>query len=201
MEPNGLSLSDEVANLKRERTLQAATDLFYLQGYTNTTLEQVATTLGVTKPFIYKNFGSKHALLAEICETGVQGAIDEIDWAMANAENAGQVLKLFLPRYVATIIDRQKSIAINIREEKNLLPNDAQQLAKLRTEFMAKVQEVLQKGQQAGEIEVADARVAAFAIVGAVSWTTFWFQNDGPLSRDQVATQITNVLLNLVASQ
>ena len=74
-----LKVRDEVAALKRERTVGAAADLFYEKGYDNTTLDAVAERLGVTKPFIYANFGSKSALLAEICARGVAAAQEALD--------------------------------------------------------------------------------------------------------------------------
>jgi AcrR family transcriptional regulator len=124
-----LKIREEVAALKRQRTLDAATDLFYDKGYTNTTLDDVAEVLGVTKPFIYANFGSKSALLTEICSLGVHGALEQIEYVLAQDLPPAEGLRLFVPRYVTAILRRQKSIAINIREEKNLEPADAERLA------------------------------------------------------------------------
>ena len=195
-----MTIGDEVAAFKRERTLDAATELFYEKGYTNTTLDHVADRLGVTKPFIYKNFGSKHMLLAAICASGVQGALDQIEAAIGQGKGPGETLMLFVPRYIESIIVTRKAIAINIREEKNLLPEDAARLATLRQRFIARVEEVLKRGKDSGEIKVTDPRISAFAIVGAVSWITFWFSPEGPLPAEEVAGRMSDFLLNLLAS-
>lgn len=193
-----LKIREEVAALKRQRTLDAATDLFYDKGYTNTTLDDVAEVLGVTKPFIYANFGSKSALLTEICSLGVHGALEQIEFVLAQDLPPAEALRLFVPRYVTAILRRQKSIAINIREEKNLEPADAERLAELRQRFMSRVESLLAAGKEAGDIQVSDPRVSAFAIVGAVSWATFWFNPAGTLSVAQIADRMTPVILNLV---
>lgn len=190
-------IREAVADLKRHRILEAATDLFYERGFTNTTLDQVAEQLGVTKPFIYSNFGSKSALLGEICSQGVQRAIDAIDQAVALDLGPAETMARFVPTYVTAILKSQKSIAINIREEKNLDPADAATLAGMRQRFMAKVEGLLAKGVEAGDVSVPDTRVAAFALVGAVSWTTFWFNPHGPLSIDEISERMTQTLLNL----
>lgn len=190
-------IREAVADLKRHRILEAATDLFYERGFTNTTLDQVADQLGVTKPFIYSNFGSKTALLCEICSQGVQRAIDAIDGAVALELAPAETMRRFVPAYVTAVLKTQKSIAINIREEKNLDPQDANRLAGLRQRFMAKVEGLLAQGVESGEISVPDTRVAAFALVGAVSWTTFWFNPNGPLSIDEISQRMTGTLLNL----
>lgn len=191
-------MHDSMAALRRDRIVDAAADLFYERGYTRTTLDDVAERLGVTKPFIYHSFGSKSVLLAEICMRGVQAALTELEQVQAQALPPGETLRLFMPRYVAAILRVQKKIAINIREEKNLDPTDAERLAELRQRFMARVEALLRAGRDCGEIAVDDPRIGAFVLVGAVSWTTFWYNPGGVLSSEVIAERITGVALNLL---
>lgn len=191
-------LREEVAALKRQRTLDAATDLFYEKGYTNTTLDDVASQLGVTKPFIYTNFGSKPDLLAEICRIGVSSALDEVERVLAKGEPSRHTLHRFIPRYVDAVLRRQKNIAVNIREEKNLLPEHAEDLAALRRTFMSRLEALLEKACAASGITLQDPHVTAFAIVGAISWTTFWYSSDGALSAEDLSEKMADIVLNLV---
>lgn len=195
-----LNIRDEVATLKRERTISAAADLFYEKGYENTTLDEVAELLGVTKPFIYANFGSKVELLAEICERGIMAALVPIDRAIAEDLAPGASLELFASRYVTAILKSQKHIAIYTREEKNLDPADARRLGDLRRTFLGKIADLLQRGVDAGEFDVEDPKMAALAIVGAVSWSTFWYRPAGRLDASEIATVMTRFLLGLVGT-
>lgn len=52
----------------REAILGAAEDLFARQGYTATTIAEVASTVGIQGPAIYKHFASKRALFDEVLE-------------------------------------------------------------------------------------------------------------------------------------
>lgn len=194
-------IREHVASLKRERIVDAATDLFYDKGFRNTTLDDVAERLGTTKPVLYTSFASKTELLAEICTRGVASALDEIEQAMAQGRPPRETLEYFVPRYVNAIIRAQKHIAINIREEKNLEPADAERLAELRHRFIACVEDMLRAGRDAGEIDVADPRIAAFAIVGAVSWTTFWYNPGGALSSHSISQRMTDVILGLLRAR
>ena len=193
----GGSIRGEVAALKRARILDAGTELFYERGYANTTLDDVARRLGVTKPFIYSHVGSKSVLLGEISTRGVARALREIEAATERDGSAAEALAAFVPRYVTVVLESQKSIAINIREEKNLDPADGERLAALRQRFLSKVEALLGRGVADGEIDVPDTRVAAFALVGAVSWTTFWFNPAGALSIEEIADRMTRTILNL----
>ena len=193
----GPRVKDEVAALKRARILDAATELFYDRGYANTKLDDVAEQLGVTKPFIYSHVGNKSALLGAVSSVGVSRAIAVFDEVTGMGLGPAETLRHFIPRYVAAILESQKSIAINIREEKNLDPADAERLGALRHSFMDRVEALLGAGLRNGEIQVPDARIAAYALVGAVSWTTFWFNPCGALSIDDISDRMTRMFLTI----
>ena len=118
---------------------------------------------------------------------------------MAQGEPTSSTLSRFIPRYVDAVLRRQKNIAVNIREEKNLLPEHAEDLAALRRTFMTRIEMLLTKASAAAGITLADPQVTAFAVVGAVSWTTFWFNPKGPLSADDLSDKMGDVVLNLVS--
>lgn len=194
------NLRAELAALKRQRTLDAATELFYEKGYTNTTLDDVAIRLGVTKPFIYTNFGSKPDLLVEICRIGVGSALEEVDRVLANGDPDPQTLRRFIPRYIDAVLRHQKNIAINIREEKNLLPEHARELAEMRHTFMSRIETLLTRASAAAGHTLSDPHVSAFTIVGAISWSTFWYSPTGRLSAEDLSKKMTEAVLNLVRS-
>lgn len=192
-----MKIREEVALLKRERTLSVAVELFYEKGYVNTTLDEVAERLSVTKPFIYANFGSKSELLAEICLRGVAAAKQSLEDVLEFDLGPGETLRLFITRYVAAILEHQKNIAIYTREEKNLSPEDARKLAELRRGFVGKLAAILEKGAKSGEFNVKDPGLAALAMVGAVSWSTFWYRPGGRMSIADITQNMTHLLMGL----
>jgi len=199
--PANMKIREEVAALKRERTLDAAVDLFYAKGYENTTLDEVADRLGMTKPFVYANFGSKAELLAEICLRGVLAAAQALDAVLARRKGARESLEAFARDYVAAVLGVQKHIAIYVREEKNLDSSDARRLGEMRREFFAKMTKLLERGAAAGEFDIEDAALAALAIGGAVTWSTFWFRTDGRLSAAEIAEAMTKLLLGMAGAR
>jgi AcrR family transcriptional regulator len=192
-----MKIREEVAALKRERTIDVAVDLFYEKGYVNATLDDVAERLSVTKPFIYANFGSKNELLSEICLRGVMAAKQSLEDVLEFDLGPGETLRLFITRYVAAVLGHQKNIAIYTREEKNLGPDEAQRLADLRKGFVAQLTAILEKGSASGDFNVRDPGMAALAIVGAVSWSTFWFHPDGRLTIADITQNMTHLLMGL----
>ena len=198
---NSLSMKDEVAAFKRERILSAAIDLFYERGYDNTTLEVVAESLGVTKPFIYSHFSSKTELLAEICGRGIRVSLQSLRDALLLEASPTETLRIMSEAFVVAVLENQKAIALFTREEKNLDPEDFRRIADMRREFDKALRAVLEAGQASGEFRIEDAAVTAFSISGLVSWTYVWYRPNGRMSIRKLSLEITRLIMAMVGSR
>lgn len=194
-------IRDEVASLKRERTVEAAVELFYERGYENTTLEAVAERLGVTKPFIYAQFGSKSELLAEICSRGIASSLRALDGVLAVDLTPTRKLEELARRFVLAVIGSQKHIAIFSREEKNLLPADFERISEMRRDFDGKLSALLLDGQRSGEFQLADPLLASLAIGGMVSWTYVWYRPGRRLEPSDLADRMAALILSLAGAR
>ena len=196
-----LGIRDEVTALKRARTLAAAVVLFYEHGYQNTTLEMVADRLGVTKPFIYAHFTSKSELLAEICSRGIASSLEAIDSVLPLRVPPTEKLRLLGERFATAVLGSQMHIAIFSREEKNLVAADLERIDDMRRAFDRKLTALLRRGVETGEFSVPNARLAALAIGGMVSWAYVWYRQDGALSIERVSAEMSRLILQMVRAE
>lgn len=65
---------DEQRRRKREAVLRVAASAFNRRGFANTSMDDVASVLGVSKPTLYQYFKSKQELLY---------ACHQVEWTMA----------------------------------------------------------------------------------------------------------------------
>lgn len=89
---------------RREQLFEIALDLFSTQGYLQTSVDDIASRAGVTKPVFYQHFLSKEALYMELLEHVASQLIYEVRTATSIAASPReQVEKGFLAffRYVA----------------------------------------------------------------------------------------------------
>lgn len=196
-----MRIRDEVTALKRARTIAAAVDLFYDNGYENTTLDAVAERLGVTKPFIYAHFSSKTELLAEICSRGIATSLEAIDSVAGLRMSATEKMRILAERFVTAVLTNQMQLAIFSREEKNLLPADLERINAMRRDFDRKLTALIDVGIKRGEFAISDSHMAALAIGGMVSWSYVWYRPNGRLPLDQVATTMAGFVLNMVGAK
>jgi AcrR family transcriptional regulator len=196
-----ITMGEEVAALKRERTVDAAVYLFYENGYDKTTLVAVAERLGVTKPFIYSHFNSKADLLADICSRGIYASLN----AMASVKelDASQTERLTLlgRSFVTAVLENQMYIAIFTREEKWLTPADLERISEMRRTFDNELTELIREGVATGEFEVADPHITALSIGGMVSWAYVWFRAKGQFTISETADEMTKLILAMVKAK
>ena len=196
-----IRVRDEVAALKRERTIDVAAELFYERGYENTSLDVIAEHMGVTKPFIYAHFTSKAELLAEICSRGIASALDALNGVLDRSGKPTALLAELCRGFVGAVLNNQRHIAIFAREEKNLAPADFKRISDMRREFDARLVQLLDEGVARGEFRVADTRMAALALGGMVSWAYVWYRPDGRLALDEIAEALTALALDMVGAK
>jgi AcrR family transcriptional regulator len=196
-----MAIRDEVAALKRARTVGAAVDLFYDHGYDGTTLEAVAERLGVTKPFIYAHFSSKAQLLADICSSAISASLEAIDTVLTTNAGPRRKLEQLVRLFVSAVLRNQKEIAIYTREEKSLALEDHERISKLRRDFDHKLAALLAEGTKKGDFSLSDPRLAALSIGGMVSWSYVWFRPDGRLTPEQTADEICKLVLAMVQAK
>lgn len=191
-------IRDAVMRLKRERIIEVAVDLFYSNGYSNTTLESVAERMNVTKPFIYSHFRSKSELLAEVCSRGIRASLEAINRILAQGGTPTAQAQALAHHFMLAVLENQKHIAIYSREEKNLEPDASETISNMRREFDRKLTALLDAGVESGEFKLADTKMASLAIGGIASWSYVWFREAGRLTREEVAAQMTQLIMTMM---
>jgi TetR/AcrR family transcriptional repressor of mexJK operon len=76
---------------KRRAILEAATTAFLRNGYLGTSMDEIAARAAVSKQTIYKHFGDKERLFAEIVAGTVDEASDPVYNEVVNLEDSGDV--------------------------------------------------------------------------------------------------------------
>ncbi len=194
----GEDMRDLVSQLKRDRIVAAAIELFYRQGYVRTTLDQVAASLGVTKPFIYQFFKSKNALLAEISSRAILDAHHTLNRTVTQQGTAAEKLRTIVADFTRNVLDHQANALIYSREENELEPDDRERIKHLRRDFDHRLVGLLKEGVANGEFVIQDLRLAALAIGSIVAWSAVWFRPGGRLSKQEAADGVATLVLSMV---
>lgn len=197
--PAGLAKA-ELATLKRQRILEAASALFFEKGYAASTLDALAGRLNVTKPYIYTYFRNKSDLLAAICETGIAESLVAMERALAQETRATAQLNAAVAGVAAVVIRFQTYVAVYQREMKSLDRRDAQRILQRRHHFDQQMAALLARGVEQGEFHLADAGMASVWIGGLLSWISIWYMPGGRREESEVIASLGATVLRIVGA-
>jgi AcrR family transcriptional regulator len=186
-------LRTEVQEFKRRRILEEARELFFAQGYESTTLDSIAESLDVTKPFLYSYFRNKSEILNAICEIGITESIAAQEEVLTMDLSPPDKLRLIVERVTSIVIRDQKYVVVYIREEMNLEEGEQKHLIDLRKSFDLRLARLLEEGHASGEFDVDNPRMLAVSISGMLTWSATWY-------RPRAAYTLTDVVLQMTRS-
>jgi AcrR family transcriptional regulator len=162
----------------RQRLYEAAVDLIAEQGFSATTVDDIALRANVAKGTVYYNFASKTALFEELLRHGVGLLTDDFRAAVEGLPPREAVAALV--RAQLEYIRRYKAFAQLLISEMWRTNREWQQtLVLLREEAIGVIAETVQAGVDSGDLPAdLDVRVASAALFGvglvvAVDWLVF----------------------------
>jgi len=194
-------MREEIAQLKRERILEEARQLFFENGYQGTTLDAVARELEVTKPFIYSHFDNKAALLAEISERGTQKFLEAAEHAHAAEGDPVQRVAQAVREFCQVVIEHQANIAVYFREEQYVPQESGARINEMRAEIDRKLGGILREGVAQGVFDIKDVNVATLAIGGMISWMFTWYRTGGRLSDEELCDTVVDLVMKMIAAK
>jgi AcrR family transcriptional regulator len=183
---------------KRDAVIRTAARAFDERGYHNTSLDDIAAALGVTKPTVYYYVPNKEQLLFECFRAG----LEPIRSALRRAEEAsgtGRERLREVVRDYAMAIASEYGWCMVRAEHQDLGDDLSGQVKALKSEIDRGIRRLLQAGLADGSIAVGDPKLAAFAIAGALNWIAHWYRPGRSLSPAQVADAFVQFLENGLA--
>jgi AcrR family transcriptional regulator len=185
----------------RQRLFEAAVQLIAEQGFSATTVDDIAERAGVAKGTVYYNFPSKTALFEDLLRHGVGVLTADFRAAVAGKPPGAAVSALV--RAQLEYIRRYRSFAQLLLSEMWRTNREWQQTLKLlREEAIGVIADVLQAGVDSGEFAAdLDVRLSSSALFGVglvVSLDWLMFQPDRDI--DDVESALMAIVRARVAA-
>jgi AcrR family transcriptional regulator len=164
-----------VPTRRNELTRQAAR-LFAEQGYHGTSMEDLASAMGVQKGSLYAHVRSKEDLLDEIARDGAaafHGALDEIDERLPAVEK----LRLALRAHLRVVADQLDVATVFVQEWRYLEGERRQQFLAERRRYEERIRALFREGVEQSELRTdLDVTVAGLVFLSAANWAYTWLQ-------------------------
>ena len=180
---------------RRDQILKTATKIFCEKTYHGTSLQEIASAVGMRKGSLYYYISSKEKLLADI----ILDALQTLNEDLLRVENADltpverlrQVVREHVKfnakyREVGTLFLTERNTISSLDEMDKMM-----QIFERRDKLIVKT---LREAIEAGVYRPVDIRITSLAIVGLCNSVLFWYRPSGRLSYDEIADAFFELL-------
>lgn len=192
---NVVTSPSEQYRLKRNAVLREAARAFNARGFGNTSLDDVAATLGVTKAALYYYVRGKQEILYE-CHMMTYDLGDQaLAHARANGRSGLERAALTARRFIELFTSELGGFAV-LREHHALAPAQRAEVQRRRDAFDHALRAFVEEGVADGSVRELDPKLAVLFFMGAVNWMCAgWFRPDGPMSSGDIAAGFEDLLV------
>ena len=181
--------------IKREAVILTAARAFRQRGYHNTSIDDIAALLNVTKPTIYHYVDNKEEILFECFRSGldqIKAAFEETPSARSTAMTR---LTAVMRRYAQAITSEFGWCMVRA-EDQDLSPVMSKRINTLKSGIDQGIRTLIKEGIADGSIRACDPKITAFALAGAMNWIAHWHREGAELSPDEIADRFIETFVN-----
>jgi AcrR family transcriptional regulator len=180
---------------KKTEIISEAIRLFAEKGYYATTLDEIASQVGITKAAIYYYFNSKMELMRLIMQLTTSRMNDAIKLADSKL-SAEEKLRKFIKYHVQYAAENRDDAKILFEQIDTLPVRTRESIRRKIKEDETALQNILSEGVKNGIFAIDDVKIASYAILGMCNWLYRWYKPDGRLTSQQVSQIMMNILEN-----
>lgn len=174
--------------MRREAVLGAAASAFSRNGFANTSMDDVAEALNVSKPTLYRYFSSKQQILFECHQLAMDHGEDALRLAHESAGTGQEKFLTYTHRYMRGIFGDFGTCPA-LMDVDALLPEHREIVVARRAKISRMTADIIEEGIADGSIAPCDARLATLFTLGALNWMPLWYRENGRKSPDEIMEQ------------
>lgn len=183
---------------RKQEILHAALRAFHEGGYHATTLADIAERLDVRQTALYHYFPDKESILYA-CH---RESLEELDRLIRESERlptAREQLAWVIREHVRVMTETLEGSPLAF-EVTALSPERQAEVIAARDRYERALRRMIERGIEEGEFRALDAKIAVFAILGAINWIARWYRQEGPVRAPELGAQFADQLIGGLVS-
>ena len=176
--------------------------LFEQKGFSETSIQDITNSVGVTKGTFYYYFASKENLLMDIHLQYICDLLEKQRAILQTVKGYRSQLSEIVALILYDMKYRGAHGRVYFREMRNLTPEHAEKIKGKREEFRRNIACLIKDGMQAGEFQQQlHPEITSLAILGMTNWSYQWFDPQGEMSVEELAELYIEFIFNGIAAQ
>jgi AcrR family transcriptional regulator len=179
-----------------DKLMQVSVELFAEHGYAQTSVQQIVDAAGVTKGALYHYFKSKDDLLFDIYDRLLSLQAAHLAEIAARGLDVTETVRLVCEDVIITSIDGLKDAVVFFRSQHMLSPERQHEVKHRRRDYNERFEKLIKRGQADGVFRTDIPTAVLIAnFFSDPHYLAQWYSPGGRLSKQQVASQLTELYL------
>ena len=175
----------------------AARRLIYRHGYAAMNLRDLAAEVGIRPGSLYNHITTKQGLLFDLMSEHMASLLAETDAALAAAGPEPMArLRAFIAHHLLYHFERRQEVYIANSELRALDPPNLARILAMRRDYEGRLIALLEACVSTGELDVADTRITAYAILAMLTGVCTWYRPDGRMTKEELVALHTRLVLD-----
>src|SRR5262249_12915176 len=145
-------------------------------GYHSTTMEAVATAIGLRKPTLYHYVKNKEEILYWIHDEFIGRLTRRHQERLSTRMTTAQLLLEVQIDILETIAEYPGYVRAFFEHYRELNGEMREDLKRKRDAYYSMIVDVIRRGVKRGEFRTPDVRLTALAFFGMINWSYQWFR-------------------------
>jgi AcrR family transcriptional regulator len=194
-EPHGKAFASRRRDpvTKREAVLKTAAQLFLEKSYGRTSLDDVANRLNITKPALYHYFHNKEDILLGCYRWGTTLIEESLNKIAAQYGTGLDKVEAFIYAYANAMTVNFGRCVMRL-DEGDLSGTARAEVRTYKRKIDRRLRSFIIEGIEDSSIAPCDPKIAAFSIAGALNWICMWYEPEGTLTAEEIASQFARTL-------
>jgi len=181
---------------RREEVISVAERLFSERGYEATSVRDIAEALDIKPGSLYAHIETKEDLLWDILQAAADRFFAAVRPILGSDLVFAEKFKRVIKAHVEVITDSARSAAIFLNEWRHLSEPRRGEFTARRDEYERLIRDLVADGIRQGELGDVDEKFATMLILSSMNWVYQWYRLDGPMTPEEIARKLTEMLLN-----
>jgi AcrR family transcriptional regulator len=187
---------------REQQVRAAALRLFRDKGYHATSMRDIAAEVGINKGSLYSYIRSKEDLLIPFFERAMGLLLAEIEAISADASlTPTERLKLAIKAHILNVTENLDILTVYLSEWRQLTTDSLTTVRNQRERYAALFLAIIEDGIKRREFRAIDPSITALGMIGMCNYLFRWYRQDGRLQPEQIADELTDMLLHGVLAQ
>ncbi|HEV2583748.1 MAG TPA: TetR/AcrR family transcriptional regulator [Ktedonobacteraceae bacterium] len=181
--------------LTQKAIVAAAAELFARDGFGATSLDDIASVLGVTKGALYYHVRNKEEILRLIYLTVLTASEEPLRKIVEEDLPPGEKLRRAVEHHVVVAADRSPAMTVFYREHPHLTGPFSKEILLRKKAYERFFEQIIEEGQAAGVFHAdIDHKIATFGLLGMCNWLSQWYRAEGQYTPQQIADMFMRMI-------